>query len=131
MTKQQDKVIKGLECCIKRDPDDNPRCAECPYDSACLNRLKNDALELLKAQQPRVMTAEQLEDWLEPVYLEDIFSGARWALIADFSANWFTFRVTEPGFLKEEEFHATEYGRRWRCWTSRPDEKRRAETPWE
>lgn len=23
------------------------------------------------------------------------------------------------------------YGKTWRCWTSRPDEKRRAETPWE
>ena len=22
------------------------------------------------------------------------------------------------------------YGKTWRCWTSRPDEKRRAETPW-
>lgn len=90
-----------------------------------------NAIALLKAQEPRVMTAEQLEDWLEPVYLEDIFSGARWALIADFSANWFTFKVTEPGFLKEEEFHATEYGRRWRCWTSRPTDAQREAVKWE
>lgn len=45
------KVIKGLECCIKRDPDDKARCDECPYDGACLNRLKIDALALLKAQE--------------------------------------------------------------------------------
>ena len=50
------KVVKGLECCIKRDPDDKPRCTECPYDSACLNRLKVDALELLKAQEAKVKT---------------------------------------------------------------------------
>lgn len=25
---------------------------------------------------------------------------------------------------------ANDYGIRWRCWTSRPDEKRRAETSW-
>lgn len=49
MTKFE-KVIKGLECCIKRDPDDYLRCDECPYPdgSACTNRLKIDALELLK-----------------------------------------------------------------------------------
>ena len=44
-----EKVIKGLECCIKRDPDDKTRCGECPYEGACLNRLKLDALALLKA----------------------------------------------------------------------------------
>ena len=50
MTEQEkrEKVIKGLECCIQHDPDDKPRCRECPYEGACLNRLKNDALALLK-----------------------------------------------------------------------------------
>ena len=47
------KTIRGLECCIKRDPDDYLRCDECPYPdgSACANRLKIDALELLKERQ--------------------------------------------------------------------------------
>lgn len=49
----RDKVLKGLECCIKRDPDDKMRCGECPYEGACLNRLKADALALLKAQEPK------------------------------------------------------------------------------
>lgn len=47
-----EKVIKGLECCIKRNPDDKTRCGECPYESACLNRLKADAIALLKVQEP-------------------------------------------------------------------------------
>ena len=41
-------VIRGLECCVLRDPDDRPRCGECPYDGNCLNRLKHDALALLR-----------------------------------------------------------------------------------
>ena len=32
----------------------------------------------------------------------------------------------ESGF-----YHRENYNQSWRCWTSRPDEKRRAETPWE
>ena len=48
----REKVIKGLECCIKRNPDDKTMCGECPYEGACLNRLKADALALLKAQEP-------------------------------------------------------------------------------
>ena len=45
------KAVKGLYCCILRDPDDKPRCSECPYDGACANRLKQDALYLLQKQQ--------------------------------------------------------------------------------
>lgn len=50
----RDEVIKALECCILRDPDDRPRCDDCPYPSgsACANRLKVDALALLKAEHP-------------------------------------------------------------------------------
>ena len=47
------KVITGLECCILRDPDDHARCSQCSYESNCVNRLKMDALELLKAQEPK------------------------------------------------------------------------------
>lgn len=52
MTK--DEVIKALSCCVLRAPDDRPRCGDCPYPtgSACSNRLKADALALLK-QEPK------------------------------------------------------------------------------
>ena len=50
----RENVIRALECCIKHDPDDKTRCDECPYEGACLNRLKSDALALLKAQEPVV-----------------------------------------------------------------------------
>lgn len=55
----RDEVIKALECCILRDPDDKPRCSDCPYPSgsACANRLKVDALALLKAEYPDCKTA--------------------------------------------------------------------------
>lgn len=47
----REKVIKGLECCILNNPDDKQRCSDCPYDGNCLNRLKMDALELLKERK--------------------------------------------------------------------------------
>ena len=50
MTKFE-KVIKGLECCILRDPDDHARCSKCSYGHNCVNRLKIDALELLKERE--------------------------------------------------------------------------------
>lgn len=54
-----EKVIKGMECCGYRRFMD--KCDECPYDGKeCFQRLKDDALELLKAQEPRVMTVGDL-----------------------------------------------------------------------
>ena len=54
---QFEKVCKGLECCILRDPDDHQRCGECPYNhheisnAPCANGLKADALALIRQQQ--------------------------------------------------------------------------------
>ena len=49
-----DMTIQGLQCCVMRDPDDRPRCVECPYEGNCLNRLKHDALTLLLMQRQGV-----------------------------------------------------------------------------
>lgn len=52
----RDKVINGLELCGYMEG--MPQCDSCPYDGKqCWKRLKNDALALLKAQEP-----------VEPVY---------------------------------------------------------------
>ena len=53
--KNRETVIEALECCIIRNPDDKMRCVSCSYkdpESYCLNRLKMDALELLKNAGP-------------------------------------------------------------------------------
>lgn len=49
----REKVIKGLECCIKESDSlySNP-CKGCPYEGKeCIDRLKADALALLKEQE--------------------------------------------------------------------------------
>ena len=51
----REKVINGVEHCI------NPvSCKGCPYrgKGECVRLLMEDALELLKAQEPREMTPE-------------------------------------------------------------------------
>lgn len=52
-----EKVMKGLECCVLHDPDDKARCIDCPYrypiESNCVNRMKHEALALLKKQIPK------------------------------------------------------------------------------
>lgn len=53
MTANMEKVIKGLECCLKESDHlySNP-CNGCPYEGQeCVDRMKADALVLLKEQE--------------------------------------------------------------------------------
>lgn len=69
----REKVMKGLECCIVRDPDAKRNCVECPYNhegiitnAPCANGLMADALALLKEQEavePKLYTPESKTIW--------------------------------------------------------------------
>lgn len=103
------------------------------YGTVACEKFRNwtDAIEqviaLLKAQEPRVMKVGDVRNWVnsdrvmrEPVVIE-IHGGVCAWIIDD--------EVREiPG---EENLSSALYGKTWRCWTSRPDEIKRAETPWE
>ena len=115
----RDKVIGGLESL-------ETRLVECG-DKLDASVVQN-ALALLKAQEPRLMTLEEVrllcEDdivWYEhkgvqphPRVVEFVFD------------DHITF--TDGGAWS---FSADGYGERWRLWTSKPNEKARAETPWD
>lgn len=104
-----------------------------PEDVDELEKAAWDALKLLETKEPRVMTLNEMNDKRgrgEAVYYEyrdatcksqDVF------VIApdkDLDVVW----------LKAETYtlaaKMSTMGKTWRCWTSRPDEKVRAKTPW-
>lgn len=130
-----EKVIKGLECCLANGHNN------CPYEStdegidkvtSCTTYLMRDALALLKAQQPRVMT-------LEEVMQHNNQDGCVWFEQPTYNAvAAFVMRdedyteIISPYILGEPINHGYMankfYGKAWRCWTSRPtDEQREAE----
>lgn len=140
----QEKVIKGLECCTAFDGKGFPLCEECPYEDegTCpeLDVLHKDALELLKAQEPRVMTLEEVIGHysLPPVVLDDL----DWQedYLQDIAPLYFDFPVDDPWAVHWRGYQAVRkylkdwkasYGQNWRCWTSRPTEEQRKATPWE
>ena len=89
------------------------------------------AVKLLKEQEPRVMTLEEVKQakgrdvWLE---LSGIF--AETALTAATIEGCGTKGIcTRYESLKYTQYCAWPYG--WRCWSARPTEKKRKATPWE
>lgn len=91
--------------------------------------VATDAIALLKAQEPRVMTLDELSEKTD-VWFESLVYGTIAPALSSGSYDDGTVGLMT---LEEESFYMDEadYGTKWRCWTSRPDEKRRAETPWE
>lgn len=127
-----EKVIKGLECCA-----DSCRYG-CPYndiDQDCQTVLCMDAIALLKAQEPRVMTREELEDWDAAVFFEVFETNMYYALIenieltAGMDGEYVLVNVV-PGEHHRHIWGGEHYGSIWRCWTSKPTKEQREATPW-
>lgn len=141
----REKIIKGLECCRIQQNEVPPICEACPYaDEArgtCedMSGLLNDAYEMLKAQEPRVMTLEDLAGAQKtPVWREtkrahkDLYNG--WVLAYDIQRGqgitWMRQGMAEPngrvGWYKLDD-----YGKTWRCWTARPTLEQREAAKWD
>ena len=133
------KVIRGLEICSSAM--DAIHCLECPYKplgKLCKLAEMRDALALLredrKAQESRVVAISELTSgdpmlvWLEDIDKAETVAGM---LFDYYVPGRLGFKLTDIGSMDRIYPCIGDYLMRWRCWTSRPDEKRRAETPWE
>lgn len=118
----REKVMKGLETCLRCGaPGD---CTGCPYigkgniKEPCLNPLLADALALLKEQEARVMTWDELMRCAngDPAFVEARDRSGCWVLIY-------------PTYMGLQDKNG--YGVRWRYWTSRPSPEQMRDTKWE
>lgn len=130
----REKVMKALKC---RVTDPVVECGNCPYNDATddwrqrcdFHRLCADALYLLKEQEPRVMTLEELQaietPWNRntPPYLwMENRSGRdnRWYPVWD---------IREcVGMIGTRGIQ--NYGVVWRIWSCRPSPEQMRDTPW-
>ena len=126
-----EKVVKGLECC------QDGSCNLCPYDNitygSCRHSLEDDALALLKAQQPHVLTLEEVEDaldtvvWVDRPQIEN--SSDKYALISAYShkSGWGVLK-----FVDGSTWHwmYKQYGKNLRFWSARPTDEERKAVAW-
>lgn len=126
----REKVMKGLECCALGD------CSPCPYtETRCQEHLCGDARVLLKEQEPRVMTLEEVKQ-------HDNQDGCVWfeqptynAVAAFVRQDEECTEIISPYLLGEPINHGymsnTFYAKAWRTWTSRPTEEQRKAVKWD
>ena len=127
----REKVIKGLECCISEKMCHVP----CPYNGECdekgyyYSKAIDEAIALLKAQEPRVLTLEEVKACENPVYLEcRVFDC--WALpcTVDKKMLYIALMHKNGAFT---HFSFGSYGKSWRCWSARPTAEQMKEVEWD
>lgn len=104
-----EKVIKGLEYCTG-----NHLCSNCGYydpnNTRCKTDLMRDAFILLSAQEPRVLT---------------------WEEVKTAEVCWLEQRGYEPFVtLEANTWNPEQYGKSYRCWNHMPTDKQRKEEVW-
>lgn len=92
-----------------------------------------DAIDLLKAQEPRVLTLNEVEDklddvvWIEEPGCENL--SANFAVIAAYSRKY--NKVYAYFFsTSKKEFEYGEYNKTWRCWSAKPSDAERKAVAW-
>ena len=116
---KREKVINGMLHCIGGDDCNGDKWSECEYSGhGCIDALLEDALALLKAQEPRLVTEADFENadpyGYLPVWVEDKDDNE---IICDCITK---YAITEP----DEDYH-------YRYWTFHPTDAQREATPWE
>ena len=128
----REKVIAAYICQNEKWPD--KRCEKCPYGYEYLDqtgdnsfftcnteRIMVDAIDLLIAQEPRVMTREEYDAWTDIPFTErdPVFHEER------------TERGSVTCWVNTTVCSSREYGKNDRCWTSRPTDEQMEAVKWE
>jgi len=95
-----------------------------------INEVWAYALYPVKAQEPRVMTWEELSalPFDTPVFIEENNGECGWNVFCGIEEE---NDVCFCGFKASADYYdLEEYGESWRCWTSRPTDEQRENTPW-
>lgn len=142
-SEKREKVIRGLECCALGAFD---TCEGCPYteETRCSEHLCGDALALLREQEARVLSWEEVDKsgnlyvWTE---IHSFYSGRGCLVYCTVVRSEFfdeLFRLREDSGIDwtraEEDYNRDNYQgvhSGWRCWTARPTEEQRKAVPWE
>ena len=135
MMAELEKVLNALENCTAPQKCRDCGWTECEYEHETVEipmALAKDALELLKAQEPRVMAYDEMMKaeicFLEVKGIEQIDPFIRFEV--DDKSYWsspYTNNEDNPFELLAEQ---EEYSINARCWTSRPTDEQREAVKW-
>ena len=86
-----------------------------------------EVMKYLAAQEPRVMTLEEVQLCENAMWIELLSGRGFYAFVLDRMKNGILEISTRAAYLR---YYSKDYDATWRCWTSRPTDKQREAIPW-
>ena len=105
-------------------------------DIANADAVYADALALLKGQEAKVLTVDQLEDaldtvvWLETPVSENLADGYYLIMAYNHKYGYMYFDSPFGDNPSQDRLEYSEYGKSWRCWDKRPFDEQRKAVKW-
>lgn len=127
----REKVIKGIQIereCVSRDCDRD--CGKCDLvqDRDWLLSMYDDAISLLKEQEPKLLTIEEItgdgECWFEGI---NGACGYADCYMCTGSKEVEVNRIS----MKPEYVSWNDFKKKWRCWSYRPTDEQRKAVKWQ
>lgn len=127
----REKVIKGIQIereCVSRDCDRD--CGKCDLvqDRDWLLSMYDDAISLLKEQEPKLLTIEEItgdgECWFEGI---NGACGYADCYMCTGSKEVEVNRIS----MKPEYVSWNDFKKKWRCWSYRPTDEQRKAVKWD
>ena len=120
----REKVIEGLEMSFRYSNVDES-------NTLVPQQLVLDALALLKAQEPRVMTSEEAASSKFGYLENDMYTYMPVFIYPGWGGLKHNVHMRAYVGCEALDMPITEYGKTWRCWTSRPTDEQREKVKWE
>jgi len=128
----KERIIESLEYCRKNQKCND--CENCEYGGRSFQiceRLVDDVLGLLKEQEARVMTLDEVKafDW-DCCYLEEErLPGKQYKMICgDYALTCITWPCIASIRIQRGD---DSYGKKWRCWSAKPSDEQRKTVKWD
>ena len=131
--------IEGLKFTLEESGWD----ANAAYDQELMIQVVTEAIALLKAQEPRVMTLEEVKEKIgsgECVFTECEKEG-QWMRYGDARLSvdqgdscriaFLISRCGDDPYVRWWMIYYENYNKTWRCWSHKPTDAQREATPWE
>ena len=126
----REKIINSIEKAKKQSEEYAQDRIIVPFKEADM------IIALLKEQEAKVLTIDQLEDaldtvvWLETPVSENLADG--YSLIMAYSHKYGYMYFDSPfgDNPSQDRLEYSEYGKSWRCWDKRPTDEQRQAVKW-
>lgn len=136
----REETLEAFVCCAQT----RTVCKNCPLKGPigeqgmkCKSELITSVCHwlMVQEQEPKAMTLSGVRNLKEstPVWLEDV--DKKDVIGALFMRDYSGTKCVDFAIVRDWEFERVvadymDYGVRWRCWTSRPTDEQRQNTPW-